>query len=192
MVEQESISGILSEPGHSSFASPPIGEYLRRQRVLRGVSAEELSQLTRIPLRSIERLESGQFDGETDGFVRGFVRTVAQALGLDVDDVISRMLTEPVSGARDRHHAARRSFTLVLAASAFIVLLALLSLGLRAVWQLSFADGSAPSTRDVVVWRDPVHALAEATGSTKPETGHSVERQGRPSGRMAGPAEGAP
>ncbi|HPG28255.1 MAG TPA: helix-turn-helix domain-containing protein, partial [Myxococcota bacterium] len=69
-----------------TFEDRPIGEYLRRQRLLRGMSTEELAALTRIPLRSLERLESGHFDGETDGFVRGFVRTVATALGLDADD----------------------------------------------------------------------------------------------------------
>ena len=88
--------------------STPIGEYLRRQRVLRGISIEELSALTRIPLRSLERLECGEFDGETDGFVRGFVRTVAAAVGLDADDTIARMLKEPTPGVWERHQSGRR------------------------------------------------------------------------------------
>ena len=86
-----------------TFVTAPIGEYLRSQRRLRDVSIEELSASTRIPLRSLERLERGEFDGETDGFARGFVRTVAIALGLDVDDAISRMLQEPGPGVWERH-----------------------------------------------------------------------------------------
>ena len=77
---------------------PSIGTYLARQRRLRGIELEELAAVTKIPRRSLERLESGAFDGVTDGFVRGFVRTVADAIGLDPDDTVTRMLAEPVVG----------------------------------------------------------------------------------------------
>jgi transcriptional regulator with XRE-family HTH domain len=72
-----------------------IGAYLSRQRELRGISLDELATLTRIPRRSLERLESGIFDRAPDGFVRGFVRTVASALGLDPDETVMRLLSEP-------------------------------------------------------------------------------------------------
>ncbi len=75
-------------------ASDSIGRYLERQRRLRGISLEELAALTRIPIRSLARLESGAFDREPDGFTRGFVRTVAVAIGLDPDATVERMLTE--------------------------------------------------------------------------------------------------
>ena len=35
-----------------------VGQYLKSQRVLRGISVEELSLRTRIPKRSIDRLEA--------------------------------------------------------------------------------------------------------------------------------------
>ena len=72
-----------------------IGGYLKAQRKIRGVGLEELSVRTRIPLRSLDRLEAGAFDGHPDGFVRGFVRTVSEGLGLDPDDTLMRMLSEP-------------------------------------------------------------------------------------------------
>ncbi len=56
--------------------------------------------MTCIPLRSLERLESGAFDETPDGFARGFVRTVALALGLDPDETVSRMLPEVTPGMR--------------------------------------------------------------------------------------------
>src|SRR4029453_15130270 len=59
-----------------------IGAYLARQRELRGFTLDDLAAQTRIPRRSLERLESGVFDRAPDGFVRGFVRTVASALAL--------------------------------------------------------------------------------------------------------------
>lgn len=80
----------------------PIGAYLARQRRLRGISLGELARLTCIPLRSLERLESGAFDETPDGFARGFVRTVASALGLDPDETVARMLPESAVGTRGR------------------------------------------------------------------------------------------
>ena len=142
----------------------PIGEYLRRQRVLRGMTVVELAELTRIPLRSLKRLEGGQFDGETDGFVRGFVRTVASALGLDADDTVARMLHEPLASAWERHgpgRSAKQVFALVL----FVLVLGCVFLGLSAVWNVLLGDASRPASREVVVWRDPVRALAAATGT---------------------------
>ena len=76
-----------------------IGAYLARQRELRGFTLDDLATLTRIPRRSLERLESGIFDEAPDGFVRGFVRTVAAALGLDPDEAVMRLLREPEAEA---------------------------------------------------------------------------------------------
>ena len=84
----------------SDAAAQSIGAYLSAQRRLRGISIEELAHQTRIPLRSLERLESGSFDADVDGFVRGFVRTVAAALGLDADEALNRALQEPGGGVR--------------------------------------------------------------------------------------------
>jgi cytoskeletal protein RodZ len=146
-----------------TYEARPIGEYLRRQRVLRGISAEELASLTRIPLRSLERLESGQFDGETDGFVRGFVRTVANALGLDADDAIARMLREPAPGTWERH-GSNRVPQQALLGIALLVLVVITFFVLRAGWTALLGTASTPGSREVVVWHDPVRALAEATG----------------------------
>ncbi|MGB0621038.1 MAG: helix-turn-helix domain-containing protein [Myxococcota bacterium] len=147
-----------------TFEDAPIGAYLRRQRVLRDVSLEELASMTRIPLRSLERLERGEFDGETDGFVRGFVRTVATALGLDVDDAVSRMLQEPAAGVWERHAGGRRAKqVLVLWGLAATVLVALLVL--QAGWRMLVGASADDPSRQVVIWQDPVRALAEATGA---------------------------
>lgn len=146
-----------------TFETRPIGEYLRRQRVLRGVTAEELAAVTRIPMRSLERLESGQFDGETDGFVRGFVRTVANALGLDPEDAVARMLREPEPSSWERHSPNRR----IKQASVGIVLSLLFVIAffvLRSGWNLLLGTASTPASREVVLWRDPVRALAESHG----------------------------
>lgn len=147
-----------------TFEDVPIGEYLRRQRILRDVTLDELASMTRIPLRSLERLERGEFDGETDGFVRGFVRTVAIALGLDVDDAVARMLQEPSAGVWERHASSRRAKQMaaigVLAAMLIVSLLVL-----QAGWRMLVGASADDPSRAVVVWRDPVRALAESVGA---------------------------
>jgi hypothetical protein len=178
VVVHDSMDSMDGAVAGESLDPQPIGEYLRRQRVLRGMSAVELSELTRIPLRSLERLEGGQFDGETDGFVRGFVRTVAVALGLDADDTVARMLREPPVGSWVRHapgRSAKQLFAVVL----FILILGCVFLGLSAVWNALLGDASRPASREVVIWRDPVRALAAAIGAHV-DPAAEIEPLGRP------------
>jgi cytoskeletal protein RodZ len=68
-----------------------LGARLRRERELRGMSAEEIARATRIPLASIERLEADRFDdlpGEV--FVRGFLRAYARAIGIDAEETLAQ------------------------------------------------------------------------------------------------------
>jgi hypothetical protein len=152
----------LAGPGEFSIDSdtlPSIGDYLARQRQLRGISRDDLCNLTRIPLRSLERLESGIFDEIDDGFVRGFVRTVAEALGLDPDDTLARMSQEPVT--LDESPRAIATLGLLRAGMLFAALaLILISVGLVSV-AVQYVPGRDANS-SVVMRRDPVRALAEA------------------------------
>lgn len=140
-----------------------VGQYLRSQRVMRGISVEELSLQTRIPKRSIERLEAGAFDGEPDGFVRGFVRTVAEGLGLDPDDTLVRMLREPEAGRRRASLSLRRRVWLALAGlvAVLVAIVSATQLALRAAPELDVA-----SEDQVVTRQDPVRALAQAQAAS--------------------------
>lgn len=149
------------DDGSHELAAESIGRYLSQQRELRGISVDQLAEITRIPKRSIDRLEAGHFDDDVDGFVRGFVRTVANGLGLDPEDTLTRMLAEPrgeVDRARPVSLWAGRSLV-VLAA----VLLAVLAFGVvRAVWQAG-ERSDVRAGDEALVWRsDPVRSLAEA------------------------------
>jgi len=160
----------LDEPT-SELEAESIGRYLSQQRRLRGISIDQLAESTRIPKRSLERLEAGHFDHDVDGFVRGFVRTVSDGLGLDAQDTLTRMLSEPrvaADGQRSLPHWLGRALV-----GGVALLLVMLAVGaVRAIWQAGDASedraGSEP-----VVWRsDPVRALAEAhaarAGAPKP------------------------
>jgi hypothetical protein len=142
-----------------------IGAYLARQRRMRGIDLEELARDTRIPLRSLQRLEAGAFDFDPDGFARGFVRTVAIALGLPPDETIARMLPEV---APDEEARPGRSLVPLLALLLAGVALSV-ALGAASLWVARGAPRVlAPvfQAREdgLVVRRDAVRALAEAQG----------------------------
>jgi transcriptional regulator with XRE-family HTH domain len=142
-----------------------IGAYLSRERQLRGVTLEELARQTRIPLRSLQRLESGAFDRDPDGFARGFVRTVAVALGLPADETIARMLPETDA---DDDSSAPHPLSRVVQALALAVVLGAVA-GSLWMWIASSAgEAVAPIFQaradGLVVRRDAVRALAEEHG----------------------------
>ncbi len=119
--EEPGGEGRRGAPPSASRGPESIGAYLARQRELRGISLEEVEALTHIPRRSLERLEAGLHDRDPDGFVRGFVRTVSEAIGLDAEDTVARMLAEPSAEGAARHLSAGR-VGLVLAVAGGIAL----------------------------------------------------------------------
>lgn len=118
-----------------------LGSFLRLQRERQGVSTAELSRVTRIPLASLQAIESDRFDelpGEV--FVRGFLKAYAQAVDLLPADVLVRYTSSrrvayvtplpvqtPLQAAREGHG---RRFGVAIA---FVLLLILLSLALSIV-----------------------------------------------------------
>jgi cytoskeletal protein RodZ len=118
-----------------------LGSYLRDQRERRGMSAAELSRVTRIPQASLEAIERDRFDelpGEV--FVRGFLKAYAQAVDLLPAEVLARYTSSrrvayvtplpvqtPLQAARE---GQGRRFGVAIA---FVLLLILLSLALSIV-----------------------------------------------------------
>ena len=140
-----------------------IGRYLARQRQLRHISVHELASLTKIPIRSLERLESGAFDAAPDGFARGFVRTVAEALGLDPDDAVMRLMQEPPEEEPPVGGLARARGPLLGALLLLVVgLLAVLLGRLVAGW---LAPDAGPPQSELILRQDPVRSLAREQAS---------------------------
>jgi hypothetical protein len=81
-------------------------DYLVGARKQRGMSINDIATVTRIPVRSLERLESGLFEElPADVFVRGFLRSYARCVGLSAEETIRRyahcgMTPAPVSTAQ--------------------------------------------------------------------------------------------
>jgi cytoskeleton protein RodZ len=168
------VRGKLEAPALTGDPERSIGTYLARQRELRGISLDQLATLTRIPRRSLERLESGVFDRAPDGFVRGFVRTVALALGLDPDATVMRLLSEPAeeadAGPRIARWASPTARWVAFAAAGLLVVAVLTWLTASRVLR-----PDAPRPNDAVMRRDPIRELAREAERRARAMGEAVE-----------------
>lgn len=66
-----------------------LGQYLKRERMLRNITLEDVSQVTKISQRFLTALEEDNYrilPAET--FVKGFLRSYAKTIGLDPYEVI--------------------------------------------------------------------------------------------------------
>lgn len=105
-----------------------VGQFLRRHRESRRMSVEEISRATRVPMSSVERIETDRFDelpGEV--FVRGFLKSYAMSVGLAPDEVLARYtssrrvawvtplpISSPSKPARGRRFGVAIAFVLLL------------------------------------------------------------------------------
>jgi cytoskeleton protein RodZ len=156
----EEIRGVPEAAAVAGAADGSVGRYLASQRRLRNISLDDLATLTKIPRRSLERLEAGCFDAVPDGFARGFVRTVAEALGLDSEDAVMRLMREPPEDADEpgrRPLLVQKTMFARAAALAGIVLLALVLWKLVGAW---LAPAEKPVAHDVILRHDAVRELA--------------------------------
>jgi transcriptional regulator with XRE-family HTH domain len=67
-----------------------IGQILRRERELRGISLEEISNSTKISMKLLEALEQDRMDilpGEF--YIKAILRTYAKSIGLEENEVIN-------------------------------------------------------------------------------------------------------
>jgi cytoskeletal protein RodZ len=108
-------------------------------RLRSGVSLEEISRATRIPLRFLEALEAEQFAAlPAPVFIRGFIRAYCEAVGAPVEDALAlyrgRGETAPPSRPAVRSAARRSSVHGPVVVS--VVLLLVLGAALLAVTHL--------------------------------------------------------
>jgi cytoskeletal protein RodZ len=105
-----------------------VGQHLRTLRERKGMSLEEVSRATRVPVSSVERIEADRFDelpGEV--FVRGFLKSYARAVELDPEEILARYtasrrvawvtplpLSSPAKPARGRRFGVAIAFVLLL------------------------------------------------------------------------------
>lgn len=142
-----------------------FGSSLRAARELREMSQGDLFRHTKIPLRSLDALESGRFaDLPADVFVRGFVRSYARVVGLPPEPTVMAYLESvrskpddlafggaapalPQRSSSSSPDGARVSITLAVL---ILVLLATLTLSVLLGGRRSPGDGVAQGQPSVV------------------------------------------
>lgn len=90
---------------HLGDSMATFGENLRREREMRGVSLGEISDATKIGLRTLEALEANEFEKLPGGiFTRSFIRAYAKYIGLDEEAVMAEFqLVAPAPDQTDLH-----------------------------------------------------------------------------------------
>ena len=72
-----------------------FGEELRRERIVREISLQEISSATKISLRLLQALEDGDVAKlPAPTFTRGFIRAYARHLGIDPEEKVNAYLAD--------------------------------------------------------------------------------------------------
>ncbi|MFQ5735951.1 MAG: RodZ domain-containing protein [Thermodesulfobacteriota bacterium] len=67
------------------------GEYLKREREIRGIKLSEVFEATRVPKKSLEALEADEYDSMPHPtFVKGYIKAYCKVLGVDETDAVLR------------------------------------------------------------------------------------------------------
>lgn len=78
-----------------SLELPPVGEQLRLAREKKGLSLEDIASETRVPLRHLESLESGDWSRlPAPTYTVGFAKSYAGAVGLDRNEIGEQLRAE--------------------------------------------------------------------------------------------------
>lgn len=119
-----------------------FGRYLRQQRMLRGLSVEEIAGKTKIPPTLVVALEEGEAERFPERiFLLNYIRSYAQVIGLSPDDAVNRFDELPVAPkaeafdpkALEAVRRERAATTLWATIAAVVTLIALL--GLNALYE---------------------------------------------------------
>jgi len=172
-----------------------FGEELRRERLIREVSLEEISAATKISVRLLTALEASNVQKlPAPVFTRGFIRSYSRHLGLDPDEMVNAYLADlaPEKGRdavpgkgrlRSRFLRGRRGVagTIVVSVTAILLLLGLIARPHRRTEPIRTASARsvAPVTfKNVSASPGPVPAAEEVikppVEPPKPPTGVSM------------------
>ncbi|GJM80845.1 hypothetical protein HMSSN139_33410 [Paenibacillus sp. HMSSN-139] len=67
-----------------------LGQQLREARLARGLSLDDVQEMTKIRKRYLEAIEMGDYKVLPGSFyVRAFIKTYAEAVGLDADELLA-------------------------------------------------------------------------------------------------------
>lgn len=78
-----------------------FGDYIRKQRELRQITQEEVSEVTKVSLKYLNALENDRPEFlPAKPFIVGFLRVYSKYLGLDDDAVVTRYLDWDIENSK--------------------------------------------------------------------------------------------
>ena len=188
-----------------------FGERMRREREMRGIKLEEITESTKISRRNLLALEEEHFDRLPGGiFNKGFVRAYARFLGLDEEQAVQDFMTASAEYDQPaalqppipptavvklpviRSEAAEKRKDLVWALAAFLVLAA----GGIGWYYLNYGKLPAMASQSARAASEPAqaHPSAQATTQGNSESTHlgaAAPELKSTSGTVIGPAGAA-
>lgn len=91
-----------------------FGPNLRRIRIQRGITLQDISAATKIPVELLAGLECNQFDGWPAGiYARAYIRQYAYAIGVDPDPTVDEFCRWFPQGDRRVHRLVREHAEIV-------------------------------------------------------------------------------
>ncbi len=160
------------------------GEFLKRERELRGADLPHIADCTRVPLVQLEALEGDDYEKLPHSvYVRGFIRAYCKCLGLDESDAVLRYEAYMKEHAADSDDIEALDEIIVTPAAVTALLVVA---GVLAILVFFFYRGDAP-TGSVAVKTD---TSAVEAGAEEPAAAvEAVVKAGISTG--AAPEEGA-
>jgi len=180
-----------------------LGQRLKTRRTEKGLTVEEVSEATRIPVHQLASLESGQFDNlPALVYVRGFIRAYARLLAMDERELLDEFNTladqkqrNEVAGLIDEYEGlptqkAMRLKTVISSAEPkkrkFIIspliggLIIVLALILGFYYFFSLRDGGPEGELSGTVITPSAETISEQTTQPSPQSESRPEPQVQP------------
>jgi cytoskeleton protein RodZ len=173
----------------TGLPSLSFGEELRRERVIRDISLEEISQSTKISVRLLRALEDSDVKKlPAPTFTRGFIRAYARHLGIDPEEKVNAYLADLAGKTpeapslkkarpRSRFWRGRRSTagTIVGVVTAILVLLGMIASPARrpkpSLQRLVAAPKASPVVlKNVSVSNEPTPVIVRETAAAAPSS----------------------
>ncbi|NPA48528.1 MAG: helix-turn-helix domain-containing protein [Thermodesulfobacteria bacterium] len=167
----------MAEEGQERF-----GEYLRKQREIRGFSLDEIAEQTKISLRALRAIEAEDWEIlPAEIYVRGFIRCYCETIGLDPHEALLRFEEAYLPYKRQKEEKRHKEteyltgkgrsplFWVVLA----LVFLALLIMGGYFFWHKK----STPSKTILPSQTEEIPAQKEESAVTKEELPPPVKEE---------------
>jgi cytoskeletal protein RodZ len=161
---------------------PTIGQELKRERELRGVSLSDISKITKIKLNLLQAMEDDRLNilpGEF--FIKGMIRAYAKCIGLDEDQALNLYHHSIQQKEQDQAHEKKRKETPILRSrkpnTPLIVAAVVVLLAVSLLIIFGFAQKKGPASAAVTT-KPPASAAAPAPTTLVPAAKPEAKPQG--------------